>query len=312
MKTVLARTTGRIMALAILLACLAGALAPAPAPDLGMVTTIVWLLGAGGAICLLLRRVIDAEDSSRDLATRLAREVGARQQAEDMLVATQTVLSKVVRQQETARDGERGRIAREIQDDLGQTLLALRIELSLLQLSSSGIHPAVHQKATAMIGTLDLALRSLRGVVNELRPLAEGSDLADAVAALMEEFTHQHGIAHQFEAAACLLETPRASSDGEADALVYRALQEALAELAHGASATEVHVSLGRDSGGLTLRIDDNAAPAPQGEGGCRCGLAGMRERIEALGGSLRIAAAAGIGTTRQLTLPVAHGVVSG
>lgn len=311
MKTALARTAGCIPAFAVLFACVVGAIVnPAPAaPGLSTVTTILWLLGLGGAICLLLRRAIDADDRSRELASQLTRERGARQLADSLLQETQTVLSRVVRQQDAMRDGERDRIARDIHDDLGQTLLALRIELSLLQVSSNGIHPAVHQKAGDMVRTLDLALRSLRIVVNGLRPLGVNERLDAAMERQLDEFTRLTGIAHRFEATpgACA----GAASGQETDCLIYRVLQEVLSSISGQASATEVRVTLQRGGPQLFMRIDDNGA-VPEAPGmACGCGLAGMRPRIEALGGTLVVAASPGSGRRLTLSLPERHGMLA-
>lgn len=311
MKTALARTAGILPALAVLLACVVGAIfqsAPA-APGLSTVTAILWLLGLGGAICLLLRRAIDADDRSRELATQLARERAARQLADSLLQETQTVLSRVVRQQDAMRDGERDRIARDIHDDLGQTLLSLRIELSLLQVASNGIHPMVHQKAGDMVKTLDLALRSLRIVVNGLRPLGVNERLDAAMARQLDEFTRLTGIAHRFDATpeGC----PGPAAGQEADCLLYRVLQEVLSTISSQASATEVRVSLQRGGPQSFLRIDDNGAVPEDAGAACGCGLAGMRPRIEALGGALVVGASPGNGRRLTLSLPERHGMLA-
>lgn len=308
MKTLIARTAVYLPVVTVLLACAVGATMPASSSSVATVTTILWLLGAAGAICLLLRRAIDADDRTRELAARLAREQDARRGTEEILSDTQTVLSKVVRQQESVRDGERARIARDIHDELGQTLLTLRVELCLLQVASNGIHPTVHQKTGAMIGTLDLALNSLRTVVSELRPLALGEGLRSAIERQLEEFTRLNGIAHRLEIAPGPLGEPELSGY-EGDALLYRVLQEALADVAHQASATEVRIGLARSSVGLTLRVDDNSQGGRRTSPACGCGLAGMRERVEACGGALRITARSDGGTALALTLPCGRGV---
>ncbi|MEN3277972.1 MAG: hypothetical protein V7631_3762 [Massilia sp.] len=305
MKTALARTAGYILAIAALLGCAVGAVMQ-PAPGLSTVTAILWLLGLGGAICLLLRRTIDADDRSRELAAQLARERGARQLADSMLADTQTVLSRVMRQQEILRDGERDRIARDIHDDLGQILLSLRVELSLLQVASNGVHPTVHKKTGAMVKTLDLALRSLRVVVNGLRPLGADEDLRKAMARQLDEFSRLHGIAHTFEGGARAEAGVETDADVDADSLLYRVLQEALANIAARASATEVHVRLQSGSAGHTLSIADNGAVVRAGGAGCGCGLSAMRTRIEALGGLLQVAADSA-GTSLSLRLPARH-----
>jgi len=316
MKNMLARTAahlpahfpGYLLVSMVLLACVVGAALPARHPGLSTVTTVLWLLGAGGALCLMLRRAIDADDRTRDLGLRLAREQAARRSVEDILADTQTVLSKVVRQQESVRDGERARIAREIHDELGQTLLTLRADLSLQQVAANGLHPALHQKTGAMIVTLDGALQSLRAVVSELRPLALGEGLREAVERQLEEFTRSSGIAHRLEISPGPL-GEREMAAFEGDALLYRVLQQALADLAHQGGATEVRVGLQRSSNGLTLRIDDNGHGSRRPAAPCACGLAGMRERVEACGGALRITAKSDGGMALALTLPQARGL---
>jgi signal transduction histidine kinase len=312
------KTAGCVSAIMIALVCAAcslGATLPVPSPGLSTLATIVWLLGAGGASCLLLRRAIDADDRALDLATRLAREQEARRSGDAILADTQTVLSKLVRQQDSARDGERGRIARQIHDELGQTLLTLRVELCLLQAASHGVQPSVHTRTGAMISTLDLALRSLRAVVSGLRPLALNEGLRAALERQLEEFTRLNGIAHRLEIAPGTLAGLECAAF-DADALLYRVLQETLAELADQASATEVQVRLQRGEAGLTLRIDDNGdasrRPGEACQARCGCGLAGMRERVVAAGGALRIGAAPGGGTVLALPLPLARGPALG
>lgn len=311
MKTLFKRSAGHLPAIAILLACVAcavGAAAPAAMPSLSTLTTIFWMLGAGGAVCLLLRRAIDADDRARDLAGRLAHEQEARCAAEEILAGTQTVLSKVVRQQDSARDSERGRIAREIHDELGMTLLTLHAELCLLQVASNGIHPAVHQKAGSMIATVDQALHSMRTVLSALQPLALGEGLRRAIARQLDEFTCLNGIGHQLDIAPGTLGEPECAVP-ESEALLYRVLQEALAAIARQGSATEVRVSLQRSSLGLALRIDDNGKGGRHVHAPCACGLGGLRERVEACGGALRMTAKSEGGMALALTLPGVHGL---
>lgn len=311
MKSALTRTAGSHPAIAVLFVCgigTIGALAPS-APGLSTLTTILWLLGLGGATCLLLRRMIDADDRSRELAAQLSRERGARQLADTLLLDTQTVLSRVVRQQDMMRDGERDRIARDIDEDLGQTLLSLRIELSLLQVASSGIHPLVHQKTGAMVRTLDMALRTLRIMVNGLRPLGADERLASAIARQLDEFTRLTGITHTFAAAPCSLAGAPARID--ADSLLYRVLQEVLANISSQASATEVHVRLQQRDTEATLCVDDNGLKMGEPGPACGCGISSMRPRIEALGGSLQAATTPGRGSRLTLTIPARHGMLA-
>lgn len=308
MKTLFSQCASYLPVITFMLACALGATLPTETSSLSTLAAILWLLGTGGAICLLLRRAIDADDRTRDLAACLAREQHARRCAEDILADTQTVLSNVVRQQDNARDSERGRIARAIHDELGQTLLTLRVELCLLQAASGGIHPSVHQKAGCMIGTLDLALRALRTLVGELAPLLPGEALSGAIERQLEQFTRLNGIAHRLDIAPGPRDEPECALP-ENDALLYRVLQEALADVARQAGATEVRVSLRRTAGALALQIDDNGSGGRRPPIACACGLAGMRERVEGCGGALRITATADGGTSLLLTLPRVRGL---
>ena len=97
----------------------------------------------------------------------------------------------------------------------------------------------------------------------------------------------------------------------EASALLYRVLQEALANISSQASATEVRVSLQHRGSQLSLRIDDNGIGTGQPGPACGCGLSSMRPRIEALGGSLLAEASPGHGTRLTLSIPARHGMMA-
>lgn len=307
MKLPLVRTAGAAPGLMIVGACALAAGLPGSAFPSSAVTALIWLLGAAGALCLLLRRGIDLDDRARELAARLCLEQKARQTAEGTLADTQTVLTRVVRQQESVRDGERQRIARDIDDELGQVLVALRGEMSLLQVASAGIHPATYQKTGAMIGTLDLALRSLRVLAGELRPLAAGECLGDAMARQLAEFTRLNGIAHQFDAGADT-GAGNGERDANADALLYRALQETLAQIARSARATRVGVQLSRSQTRLSLCIEDDG----DADANCAGAVAALRERVRAGGGALHAEALPGGGKRLAIVVSHMHGVAHG
>ncbi len=306
MKSAFVRTAAAAPGLMIVGAFALGAGLPGSAFPSSAVTALIWLLGATGALCLLLRRSIDLDDRARDLAARLCLEQKARQVAEGTLADTQTVLTRVVRQQESVRDGERKRIARDIDDELGQVLVALRGEMSLLQVASAGIHPATHQKTGAMIGTLDLALRALRVLAGELRPLAAGERLGDAMARQLAEFTRLNGIAHDFDVNVGV--DVSADSDADSDALLYRALQETLAQIARSARATRVGVQLSRSNARLSLCIEDDG----DADGNCAGAVAALRERVAAAGGAVHAEALPGGGKRLAIVVSGLHGVVSG
>lgn len=305
MKPALARSAGFVPALLIVGVSAAAAGIPAGLFPSSTLAALLWLLGAAGGACLLLRQGIDLDDRVRELSARLCLEQKTRQGLEATLADTQAVLTRVVRQQEGVRDAERSRIARDIREDLGQTLYALRAEMALLQVASCGIHPSTHQQATTMIGTLDLALRSLRALLGEPRPLAAGEDLGRAVEDQLAEFTRMNGIEHRFE----IVDSARpAPAQPGLDALLYRALQESLAAIVRTARASEVRVRLARGPEQLMLSIEDDG-----GLDGVDARLhASLRERLRAAGGTLEVEATAGGGSCIAMILPGVHGLVAG
>jgi signal transduction histidine kinase len=198
-----------------------------------------------------------------EMEARMAEERQARALTEQALADSHGIVCKLVLEQAGVRDAERSRIARDIHDDLGQNLLALRIDLSLMQVATNRIHPAIHQKVGLMASNLDMAIRSLRAVINNLRPLALGEGLRHAMERQLAEFSRLSGIEHSFRAAAGAFD---GAAGNDNDAIVYRVLQESLSNVARHARASRVLVSLERDGPRLTLRVQDDgvgiAAPA--------------------------------------------------
>jgi signal transduction histidine kinase len=245
---------------------------------------LLWVALCAGAWRLLRANLRYHEQLAR-MEAKLAEERLARAQAEQALHESHGIVCKLVLEQAGVRDAERSRIARDIHDDLGQNLLALRIDLSLMQVATNGIHPA------------------MRSVINNLRPLALGEGLRTAVERQLVEFTRLSGVDHALHVA------NDAALDCDAvrglDAIVYRVLQEALSNVARHARASRVGVTLVRDGESLSLCVQDDgvgtAGPAAAGS----MGLAGMRERAGAAGGQLRVRSRPGGGTVVELSLPL-------
>jgi signal transduction histidine kinase len=263
---------------------------------------LLWVVLCAWA-CRLLRANLRHHQQLDRMEAKMAAERQARAQAEQALADSRGIVCRLVLEQAGVRDAERSRIARDIHDDLGQHLLALRIELSLMQVATSGIHPAIHHKLGLMASNLDLTIRSLRAVINNLRPLALGEGLHSAIERQLAEFTRLSGVDHALHVAGGAVLDGCAMQG--ADAIIYRVLQESLSNVARHARAGRVCVTLARDGGRLMLRVQDDGAgiagPAAAGS----MGLAGMRERAGAAGGRLRVRSRPGAGTIVELSLPL-------
>jgi signal transduction histidine kinase len=266
---------------------------------------ILWLLLLGGGMFVLLRRHLRLDEELAEREAVLAHERHARSHAERALASTSRTLCRLAREHETVRESERQRIGRDIHDDLGQHLLSLKIDLSLLQVSTTGAHPMIAQRLGAIIAAVDLTTASLRGVINDLRPQALAAGLAAAIEWQLAEFTRIHGIAHLLQSdPACFAGTP----DAGRDAAVLRILQESLANVVRHAHASEVRVQLERCAATLTMTVRDNGVGMAPGRPLHCNGLNGIQERVAAIGGRLTIDSRAGSGTLLTLSFPLIQG----
>ncbi len=269
-----------------------------------LIAAVIWMLLLGWGFHALLRRHLRLDDLLADKEAQLAIERHARVSAERTLAATHLSLCQLAKQQEGVRETERQRIGRDIHDDLGQNLLALKIDLSLLHVSTTGAHPLITQKVDCMMGNLDLTIKSLRAVINNLRPLALESGLKHAIEWQLAELSRTHGIRHVLTAGPNVFDSP---ADKERDAMVFRILQESLCNVVRHAHATDVSVEVQRCGSVLTLTVQDNGVGMPAAIPEHGSGLPGMRDRVAAIGGRLSIDSPAGGGTVLTLTFPVAQ-----
>lgn len=267
-----------------------------------LIVALIWMLLLGWGFHALLRRHLRLDDSLADKEAQLAIERHARASAEKALASAHLTLCRLARQQEAVRESERQRIGRDIHDDLGQNLLTLKIDLSLLHVSTTGAHPLITQKVAHMMGNLDLTIKSLRAVINDLHPAALATGLRAAFEWQLSEFTRQHGIRHRLRAEAGAFDS---QPDKERDAMVFRILQESLSNIVRHAHATEVEVELQRCGGVLTLTVHDNGVGMPDIVSMQGSGLPGIRDRAAAIGGRFSINSQAGSGTTLTLSFPL-------
>ena len=198
-------------------------------------------------------------------------------------------------------ESERKRVSRELHDEMGQQLAALRMEVSVMRMRVT----ASQQVGTGMIDTLlervDGLVASVRTLVSQLRPPALDGGLLAAIEWLAAEFTRSTG-------ASCNLELDPAARELPADAaaMVFRIAQESFSNVRRHAGARQVCVKLRPHEGRWVLEVrDDGMGFDPEGPRS-GYGLLGMAERARMLGGVLSITSAAGMGTTIRLEIDTA------
>lgn len=198
---------------------------------------------------------------------------------------------------ETVKEQERARIAREIHDDLGGNLTAIKMALAMLGKRLPVDDAALQDKAAYLDALVDRTIDAVHRISLDLRPSILDFGLVAALEWQLKEFATQTGIACAFSGAERLDADPALDPD-RASAL-FRIVQEALTNIAKHARATRVTVKLGRSRHYLSLEIADNGrgiGPADRAKPGS-FGLRGMAERAAALGGTLTLGHANGGGT---------------
>lgn len=192
------------------------------------------------------------------------------------------------------KEQERTRIAREIHDELGGNLTAIKMALAMLAARLDGADPALREKTDYVDALVDRTIDAVHRISLDLRPALLDLGLVAALAWQVKEFEKQAGVPSTF----CANQRDIALDDDQATAL-FRIAQEALTNIAKHAAASRVTVKLARRRHHVALTIADNGrgiGPADRAKA-ASFGLRGMAERARALGGTLTLSHASGGGT---------------
>lgn len=248
------------------------------------------LLGSG-----LLYALFHALSTSRRRAIHLAHEMTEElRDSQSKLEQSHERLRQLVAHADEIKESERKRIAREIHDDLGQNLLALRIDADLLATRTGTHHPRLHARARATLSHIDATIRSIRQIINDLRPNVLDLGLSAAVEWQIAEFIRRTGIECELVVDALDVDV----HDNCATAF-FRILQESLNNIVRHAKATRVRVELLSHDGMLLMTVTDNGVGLPRGgrNKAGSFGLIGIEERVTILGGAFTISGKPGEGT---------------
>lgn len=269
-----------------------------------------WVAMLAGSIgTALLYALFQTLSSSRRRAIELAEEMtGELRASEAKLQKTNDNLRRLAAHAESIKESERKRIAREIHDDLGQNLLALRIEADLLASRTSRRHPRLHARARWTLEQIDATIKSVRQIINDLRPHVLDLGLTAAVDWQIAEFQRRTGIACELVSDGRELHV----SDRCATTL-FRILQESLTNVSRHARATAVRVELALDAESISMTVSDNGIGLNKGSGQKpgSFGLVGIEERVRILGGKSVITSRPNAGTTIHVSIPTADNLIS-
>jgi PAS domain S-box-containing protein len=200
------------------------------------------------------------------------------------------------------REEERTSIAREVHDELGQALTALKFDAAWL--GKQGPEADVSERWASMLALIDNTLDAVRGLGQRLRPaLLDDLGLQSAIEWQANDFAQRTGIACRCDVEAASELVPHRTRD----TAIFRILQEALTNVARHAAARNVAIELTQLPAQLRLKVMDDGCgmSSVDSTGTGALGLLGMRERARALGGRIEFVSSPGKGTYVTVTLPL-------
>ena len=201
-------------------------------------------------------------------------------------------------------EGERGRIAREIHDELGQELTGLKFDISWIrQRAIEKLGDVEVEKLNNTLTSIDCAIRSVRRIATELRPpVLDTLGLTAAIEWQAKDFEARTGIKCQLKSMA-----EDIALDPDGSTAVFRIFQEALTNVRRHAAATTVSIRLERTNDHLLLRIEDDGKgiDATRTPGGPSLGILGIQERVRLLNGEISIIGEPGRGTVVKVDIPL-------
>jgi PAS domain S-box-containing protein len=227
-------------------------------------------------------------------------DIGERKRAQTELRESREQLRALSAHSVRALEEERARIARELHDDVGGTLTALRTELEGVRRKLEG-HAGVSPRLARMDGLLESAVQSTVSIARALRPSMLDYGVAAALEWQARDFAERTGLEFAF-----LCNDHDLKLDLEQSTALFRVFQEALTNIAKHAGAKHVHAELFARTSTVSLEVRDDGAGLAEGALAKpdSFGLAGMMERVRALGGWMDVSGRPGEGTTLMLCLP--------
>ncbi|MFH1943360.1 MAG: PAS domain S-box protein [bacterium] len=226
-----------------------------------------------------------------------------RKQTEEKLKKSQKQLSSLTAHLQSVREEERANVAREIHDELGQSLTALKMDLFWMDQKIPKDENALRQKILDMIELTDATIQSVKRISTELRPgLLDDLGLSAAIEWQADEFQKHTGIRCKIT-----IEPEEIILDKELSIAIFRIFQETLTNIARHAQATKVQTWLIKKEHFIKLDVQDNGKgiTEKQMHNIKSFGLIGIRERASFLGGKVKITGEKNRGTVISVSIPL-------
>lgn len=260
----------------------------------------VWNAATGAVLDVesYKRPVFDAQGRPHGLICVYV-DITPRKRADNALQRSFVQLRGLAAELEMLKEEDRRRIAQGIHDDLGQNLLALKIDVQMLHARASDRHPRLKRRVGHVLDTIDATIRSVRAIMNDLHPSTLELGLPVALEWLVDQFEKRSGICCTLTVAGVHAPLP----DTRRTSAIFRIVQEALVHVLSHAQARQVDVTLVTGCDRLSITIADDG-------GGIGCGgeaeqrLRAIRERVDVFGGDLGIECVETGGTRLSILIP--------
>lgn len=257
------------------------------------------------------KRLIPAEISShlfhyegKMTVLSIARDITERKQGEEKLKRSSIILRNLATHLQSIREEERGLIAREIHDELGQVLTVLKIQISLLANKLRSDQGDLKIKIDSLSNLIDGAVDSVQKIASKLRPvILDELGLLSAIEWQTQEFQRVSGIHCSLS-----LPTSEINFEKEKSTAVFRIFQEALTNVMRHSKASIVSVSVQKTNNLFTLQVTDNGIGISneQIKDPHSLGLIGINERAMIVGGEVYVEGIPNLGTRVRLEIPLA------
>jgi signal transduction histidine kinase len=246
---------------------------------------------------LVAERTVDL----KQVNTTLQKEIAERTHAELELTGLREQLRNLSNHLQNIREEEKTRIAREVHDELGQSLTALKMDLVCLKDELPQGQSELEERVQSMSGLIDSTITSVQRISSELRPqILDVMGLCEAIAWQAKEYQKRTNL--QFD-----LHCEHIPLNKELTTDLFRIFQETLTNVVRHAQADRVRVSFHQQGGRLTMEIADNGKGMnpEKTDDSQSLGLIGIRERVLFLGGDVAFLSAPGEGTKVVVNIPL-------
>ena len=273
---------------------------------------IPWLRKGGQIVIALVspRPTFDEHGSFKG-SIAVITSITERKKAEEALRESEKHLKELSAQLLNAQETERKRISRELHDELGQALTAMKLRLNFIEKNLLNDQTKLKQECEQGVEYINQVIENVRRLSRDLSPtILEDFGLTAALRWLINNFAKSYNIKMTLDMRDIDSLLPRNSH-----AIVYRIIQEALTNVVKHSQAKNVSFAIAEDDSRVSLSVEDNGigfdaketlTRGPEEKG---LGLATMKGRAQMLGGDLNISTQAGKGTLVTLSIPIKRGV---